>query len=199
MSVREFFFRRFSGTLGPRFFPVLLLSSSSFFFPLSSLGVGLGCSSLLLPLLPPGLPSSKAGPAQHMPCLFFLFLSFLSARPAPLSLVLSFSFFLSFLSFFFVFSLSLSLPLACAQTQSSPTGFALGVAPRIALVVLLQSWDAIPRMAFRLPGMYVMHAVPGMEFSGSCSENCGGRFAQVVGCHPVTGSSYSGDGILYVL
>ena len=47
--------------------------------------------------------------------------------------------------------------------------------------------------------MYMMHAIPGMEFSGSCSENSGGRFAQVVGCHPENGSSYSVDGILYEL
>ena len=171
-----------------------------------------GSSSLLfLLLLPPFLLLGSAWAALLFFCLccrqdcrrrrqvrrstchvsffsFFLF-SLPGRPPSPLS----------FLSFFLSFFLSLSLSLACAQTQSSPTGFALGVAPRIALVVLLQSWGAIQRMAFRLPSMYVMHAVPGMEFSGSCSENCGGRFVQVVGCHPVTGSSYSGDGILYAL
>ena len=31
--------------------------------------------------------------------------------------------------------------------------------------------------------------------SGSCSENCGFRIAQVVGCHPENGISYSENGI----
>ena len=32
-------------------------------------------------------------------------------------------------------------------------GIARGVAPRIAVFVLLKSWDAIPRMEFRIPRM----------------------------------------------
>ena len=32
-------------------------------------------------------------------------------------------------------------------------GIALGVAPRIVVFVLLKSWDAIPRMEFRIPRM----------------------------------------------
>ena len=51
-------------------------------------------------------------------------------------------------------------------THRSIPGIAPGVAPRIVVFVLLKSWDAIPRMEFRIPRV---------EFnilnSGSCSEN----------------------------
>ena len=174
MQIREFFFRRFFGTLGRRF-PVrfFFFSSSSFFFPLSALGVGLGCSSFLLSVSLPGRPSSsKAGQAQHMPCHVSFLSSFLSARPAPLSLVLSSLFFLSFF-------LSFSLSFSCMHSDTKFThgirsescsencggciapvvgchfanGFSYsedspGVAPRIAVVVLLKSWGAIPRLEF---------------------------------------------------
>ena len=39
-------------------------------------------------------------------------------------------------------------------------GIAPGVAPRIVVFVLLESWDALPRMEFRIPRM-----------EDSCSEN----------------------------
>ena len=112
----------------------------------------------------------RSGTAHAMSLVSSLF-SFLSARPAPLSfsLVLSFSFCLSFLSFFslscmhqwrcWVTELKGSIPEREPDTlphvkgrqqarkipnPDSPTGFTQGVAPRIAVVVLLQSWDAIP-------------------------------------------------------
>ena len=80
-----------------RFF---LLSSSYFFFPLSSLGVGLGFSSPLLCSLPSGLPWSKAGPTQHlhMTCRSLFSLLSLPGRPPSLSLALF------FLSLFFLYA-----------------------------------------------------------------------------------------------
>ena len=150
MQIREFFFRRFFGTLGWRF-PVrfFFFSSSSFFFPLSALGVGLGCSSFLLSVLLPGRPSSsKAGHAQHMPCLFSLFFSLCPAGP-PLPCP-----FFSFRSFFLSFFLSFSLSFSCMH---SDTKFTHGIR------------------------------------SESCSENCGGCIAPVVGCHFANGFSYSED------
>ena len=110
-AIREFFFSplfRDSGAAvsGPVLL-LLLFSSSSFFFPLSSLGVGLGCSSFLLCLLLPGLPSSTAGrsgAAHAMSLLSSSFLLSLPGRP-PLSLAL----FFLFLSFFLFFFLSVFL------------------------------------------------------------------------------------------
>ena len=100
------------GGSGPNFGGLCFFSSfSSVFFPLSSLGVGLG----LVSFLPP--PSAcrtavatagRSGAALYMPCCSFL--SPLSARPAPLSLPFSFS---------FSFSFSLSPFLLHAPSQKS--------------------------------------------------------------------------------
>ena len=96
MRIREFFLRRFraSGLLFPG--SALLLSSSSFFFPLSPLGVGLGFFSLLLCVCPQDLVVLRRQ-VRHCtwPACCSPSLSFLSARagsPLPPSLC-SFSLF----------------------------------------------------------------------------------------------------------
>ena len=104
------------GTLGPLFRgPVLLLFSSSFFFPLSSLGVGLGSpSSLLCVCRQDTARSRKAG--LCITCIaLFLFFSPLSALAGPLSLALFF-----FFSLFFFSSASLSLLHALIRRPSTP-------------------------------------------------------------------------------
>ena len=104
MQIREFFFSPFFRTLGLRFPVRFFFSSFSFFFPLSSLGVGLGLFLFFPPLC---LQDCRGGRRQvrrsiaH--AMFFFFSSLCPAGP-PLP--------------FPFLSLSLSLSLACMHLAS---------------------------------------------------------------------------------
>ena len=107
MKIREFFLRFFRDSGAAVFGSVFSFSSSSFFFPLSSLGVGLGSPFFLLFVC---WQEDRGLHRQVRRCICWplhFFSPLLSLPwPAPLSLALFF-----FCFFFLSFSLSLSLSL----------------------------------------------------------------------------------------